>query len=193
MQAVAAAGVRWPSVVFLIHGSTVVINALLERKGARTALVTTEGFRDVYEIGRINRPQSFFLGFRKPVPLVPRSWRFEVPERRSAEGEVIRPLDRDALVVLGHRLRRLGAEAVAVAFLHAYRNPVHEVEAKAILREMLLDAFITCSHEVSREYPEYERTSTTAANAFVGPVVRHYVQDLRRRMADSGFGGQWAI
>lgn len=193
LQAVAAAGVLWPAVEFLIHGSTVVINALLERKGARTALVTTEGFRDVYEIGRINRPQSFFLGFRKPVPLVPRSWRFEVPERLSAEGEVIRPLDRDALVALGQRLQRLGAEAVAVVFLHAYRNPVHEIEAKAILQEMLPAAFITCSHEVSREYREYERTSTTAANAFVGPGVRQYVQDLRRRMAGAGFEGRWAI
>src|SRR5919201_265160 len=126
----------------VLHGSTVVINAILERRGAQTALITTRGFRDVYEIGRINRPESFNLFFRKHVPLVSRSRRFEVEERLNAEGEVLVPF-----------------------------NQVQAVAARL---------FVTLSHELSREYREYERTSTTVANAFVGPIVRGYIDHLEQ-------------
>jgi N-methylhydantoinase A len=178
---------------FLIHGSTVVVNALIERKGARTALVTTRGFRDVYEIGRINRPDAFNLGFTKHEPLIPRELVFEVPERVRADGSVQTPLDEDAARAVADRLAALGVEAVAVVFLHAYRNAEHEARMGELLAEALPGAYVTLSHDVSREYREYERTSTVAANAFVGPVVSDYLQRLEGRMQDEGAAGGVAI
>jgi N-methylhydantoinase A len=169
---------------FIIHGSTVAINAILERKGARTALVTTAGFRDVYEIGRINRPDSFNLFFRKHVPLVPRDRCFEVSERMLYDGTVRTPFDEEAAD---------GIESVAIVFLHAYANVDHEVRMREILRGIAPDMFVTASHEVSREYREFERTSTTVANAYVGPRVSRYLEDLDRRLRDAAFPGELLI
>ena len=186
LAAIADAGVDVSRPSLLLHGSTVVINALIERRGARTALVTTKGFRDVYEIGRVNRPESFNLFFRKHQPLVPRTLRFEVPERMSAAGEVLAPFDAAEAEALARRLRDLGIEAVAVLFLHAYRNPAHEVRMRKILEQAVPGVFVSTSHEVSNEYREFERTSTVVANAFVGPLVRSYLGGLERDMTAAG-------
>ena len=173
----------------IIHGSTIVINAILERKGARTALITTRGFRDVYEIGRINRPESFNLFFRKHRPLIPRDLVFEVPERMLADGAEEAPLDESTAREVVRGLRKLGVEAVAIMFLHSYRTPAHEVRMRDIVREEAPHLFVTASHELSREYREYERTSTVAANAYVGPMVSRYLGELEQRLQNDGFAG----
>lgn len=173
----------------LKHGCTVVINSILERRGARTALVTTEGFRDILEIGRGNRPESFNLFFRRLAPLVPREFRFEVRERISAKGEVVTPLDSACLPNLAAELKAGGIEAIAICFLHSYRNPAHEAEVAAYLKEQG-DWFVTTSHELSREFREYERTSTVVVNAFVGPRTSTYVDRFRSGAENSGFKGQ---
>jgi N-methylhydantoinase A len=166
-----------------LHGSTMAINTVLERKGARTALLTTEGFRDVYEIGRGNRPDAFDINFQRPQPLVPRRLRLEVSERLNARGEVLTPLDEVAVLALGRQLVNEGIEAVAVCFLHSYANPVHEALAGRLLRQAYPSLFVTLSHEILREFREYERTSTTVLNAYVGPRVRndllHHVAGAR--------------
>jgi N-methylhydantoinase A len=135
------------------HGTTVVINALLERKGARTALITAEGFRDLLELGRGNRPEPFNIFYRRDPPLAPRPLRYEVRERMGAKGEVVEPLDLDALAALADRLVADDVEAIAVCFLHAYRNPAHEQAAGALLRERT-GCFVSLSHELSREWRE---------------------------------------
>src|SRR5262245_30281860 len=140
----------------LIHGSTVGLNTFLERKGARTALVTTEGFRDVYEIARANRPEMYNLFYKRPTPLVPRREVFELPERLLASGEVDRPLTPEAVDALADRLAEGGYESVAVALLHSYANPEHELLVERILARRLDGASISLSHRVAREYREYE-------------------------------------
>ena len=177
----------------LIHGSTVVINALIERRGARAALVTTRGFRDVYAIGRVNRPDSYNRFFRRHEPLIGRDMTFEVPERMRADGEVATPLDEQAARAVARQLAALEVEAVAVVLLHAYRNPQHEVILGEILREELPDVYITLSHEISREYREFERTSTVAANAFVGPLVSDYLGRFETHLRDAGAKMELAI
>ncbi|MBI3091785.1 MAG: hydantoinase/oxoprolinase family protein [Candidatus Tectomicrobia bacterium] len=177
----------------LIHGSTLVVNAILEQRGAKTALITTKGFRDIYEIGRINRPESFNLFFRKHVPLIPRYLRFELNERLNAQGEVLIPFDEAEARELARRIVRQGVEAVAVLFLHSYCNPEHEARMKAILEEEAPHLYVSASHELSREYYEYERTSTVAANAYVGPMVRAYLRDLEARGSREGLRGRVMI
>jgi N-methylhydantoinase A len=192
-NAIEVAGASPASAEFIIHGSTVAINAILERKGARTALITTKGFRDVYEIGRINRPDSFNLFFRKHVPLVPRDRIFEVPERLRFDGSVIAPLDEPAARAIGRELRDQDVEAVAVMFLHSYANVSHERRMVEILREEVPGVFVAASHDISREQREYERTSTVAANAYVGPRVSHYLGLLEDRLESEGFEGNLLI
>ena len=170
----------------IVHGSTVVINSLIERKGSRAAIVTTRGFRDVYEIGRVNRPNAFDLQFEQHRPLIPRELVFEIDERVRAGGQVQRPLDEIEARRLGRHLAELDVEAIAVVLLHSYRNPEHEVRLGRILAEENPDAYVTLSHELSREYREFERTSTTAANAFVGPTVTRYLERLHARLSDGG-------
>ena len=191
--AIAQAGVSTASAEFIIHGSTVAINAILERNGARTALVTTEGFRDVYEIGRINRPDSFNLFFRKHVPLVPRDRCFEILERMLYDGSVWKPFDEASARVLAQQLTDTGIESVAIVFLHAYANVDHEVRMRDILLTANPQFFVTASHQISREYREYERTSTTVANAYVGPRVSRYLENLDRRLRGESFGGELLI
>ena len=190
LAAIADAGADVHGSSILIHGSTVVINAIIERRGARTALVTTKGFRDVYEIGRINRPESFNLYFRKPEPLVPRRLRFEISERLNAAGEVLVPFPDAEALALAKRLSDLGMEAVAVVFLHAYRNPAHEKRMQELLERLAPELFVSASHEICNEYREFERTSTTVANAYVGPLVRSYLSDLEREIVASGLRPQ---
>lgn len=176
-----------------LHGSTIAINAILERTGAKAALVTTEGFRDVYEIGRINRPDAYNLFFCKHVPLIERALRFEVKERVRADGEVLVPLDEHELAALSERLDKLGIEAVAIMFINGYANPAHEARAKAILSKRHPGMFVTASHELSQEYREFERCSTVAANAYIGPKVRRYVGEIDAHIRKSGFHGSFLI
>jgi N-methylhydantoinase A len=187
------AAVRFEEMTTLIHGSTIVVNAIIERRGAKTALVTTKGFRDVYEIGRINRPESFNPRFRKHRPLVPREDVFEVSERMLADGSVRTPFDENEAREVARIIKDEGFEAVAVLFLHSYRTPEHEIRMREILRETEPKLFVSVSHELSREYREYERTSTVAANAYVGPIVSQYLGDLERRLRDKKFAGNLMI
>ena len=193
LEGLTKATVQFGEVSSLIHGSTVVINAIIERQGAKTALVTTKGFRDVYEIGRINRPESFNPRFRKHRPLVPRENIFEVTERMLADGSVCTPFDEEEAREVARIIKEEGFEAVAVLFLHSYRAPEHEIRMCQILRETEPSLFLSASHELSREYREYERTSTVAANAYVGPKVSQYLGDLERRLRDHRFGGSLMI
>jgi len=192
-ESLAKAAVPLGDASLLIHGSTVVVNAIVERKGAKTALVTTQGFRDVYEIGRINRPESFNPRFRKHRPLVPRELVFEVPERMLADGAVRLPLDEQAARQIAQILKEAGIEAAAVLFLHSYRSPQHEIRMCEILSETNPHFFVSASHELSREYREYERTSTVVANAYVGPLVSRYLGDLEQRLQQAGFRGDLMI
>jgi N-methylhydantoinase A len=187
------AAVPLETVELLIHGSTVVVNSIIERRGAKTALVTTKGFRDVYEIGRINRPESFNPRFRKHRPLVPRENIFEVNERMLADGSVRTAFDEQEARQVAQIIREEGFEAVAVLFLHSYRAPEHEIRMCQILRETDPRLFVSASHELSREYREYERTSTVAANAYVGPKVSQYLGDLEQRLRANRFAGNLMI
>ncbi|HEY4404847.1 MAG TPA: hydantoinase/oxoprolinase N-terminal domain-containing protein, partial [Xanthobacteraceae bacterium] len=169
------AGSDYASAGLFLHGSTVAINTVLERTGARTALIITQGFRDIYEIGRINRPDAYNLFFQKHVPLVERALRFEVAERVLADGEIDRPLDEAEIARLGERLAQSGIEACAILFLNCYAKPEHEARAKAILEANHPGMFVSASHELSQEYREFERCSTVVANAYIGPKVRRYI------------------
>jgi N-methylhydantoinase A len=187
------AGCDVPGIRELLHGSTIAINTVLERSGAVTALITTEGFRDVYALGRGNRPDAFNLDFHRPRPLVPRELTFEISERMNAAGEALRPIDSRAVEALGRRLDALGIEAVAICFLHSYANPAHEIVAGEMLRRLCPHIFVTTSHEILREFREYERTSTTALNAFVGPRVAKYLERFEDFARVAKFSGQIAI
>ncbi|MDM0059240.1 hydantoinase/oxoprolinase family protein [Variovorax fucosicus] len=176
-----------------LHGSTIAINTLLERNGANTALLITEGFRDIYEIGRVNRPDAYNLFFNKHQPLVKRSLRFEVAERLRADGSLHKPLDEGAVRELARELKGQNIEAVAVLLLHSYRNPAHEQRVKQILQEELPGAFVSASHELSQEYREFERVSTVVANAYVGPRVSQYLGQLETHLSDKGFGGDFYV
>jgi N-methylhydantoinase A len=174
----------------VLHGSTIAINTVLERKGARTALLTTKGFRDVYAIGRSNRIEAFNLFFHRPQPLTRREMTFEIEERLNAAGAVIRPLDEHQVELIAHRLGEAGVEAVAVCFLHSYANPAHERRAGEVLRRVNPNMFVTLSHEILREFREYERTSTTVLNAYVGPRVRAYLGTLETYLRRADFDGR---
>src|SRR5262245_2356062 len=159
------AGSDYASAGLFLHGSTVAITTILERTGARTALVITEGFRDIYEIGRINRPDAYNLYFKKHVPLVERALRFEVKERVLSDGEVERALDEAEITALAARLASLEIEAAAILFLNCYRNAEHEARAKKIIEAKNPGMFVSASHALSQEYREFERCSTVVANA----------------------------
>ncbi len=172
--------------VEMVHGCTVATNAILEGKGARTALVTTRGFRDVLELRRIRVPSLYDPLYRKPKPLCPRNLRFEVSERVGARGEVVVPLDEDDVRGVAAELTRLEVEAVSVCFLHSYANPEHERLAGEILRNHLPDVFISLSVDILPQIREYERTSTAVINAYVGPIVRRYLEDMRGDLRRAG-------
>ncbi len=174
---------------FVNHGTTLVINALIERRGAKAALIATKGFADVLEIARGNRPDPFDLYYRRDEPLIPRERRYEVSERIGSDGSVIEPIDEAALAALASILRDDGIEAVAVSFMNAYANPRHEERATDILRGIVPDAYVTHGTAICREWYEYERTATVAANAYVGPQVSGYIAALDRRLRQDGFEG----
>ena len=190
---VSKAGSRMAEADLFLHGSTIAINTMLERTGARVALVTTQGFRDIYEIGRVNRPDAFNLRHRKHEPLVERALRFEVRERLMYDGSVLDPLDMDSLNEVADRIERERVEAIAILFLHAYRNPAHEVAAREALQRRFPDVFITISSELSLEYREFERTSTVVANAYVGPRVHRYLEEIDTQTRKDGFTGKFMV
>src|SRR5271163_4017328 len=190
---VAKAGSDYRSAALFLHGSTIAINTMLERTGAHTALIITEGFRDVYEIGRINRPDAYNLFFRKHEPLVERALRFEAKERILADGDVDVALDESEIAVLGARLDALGIEATAILFLNCYRNPAHEARAKALIEANHPGMFVSASHELSQEYREFERCSTVVANAYIGPKVRRYLQEIDGHIRSEGFRGSFLV
>jgi N-methylhydantoinase A len=174
---------------FVKHGTTLVINALLQRVGAKTALLATKGFRDLLEIGRGNRTRPFDLRFHREPPLIPRELRFDVTERVRGSGQVQTPLAIGELKTLADKLREAGVESLAISFLNSYLTPDHERAAAVEMRRLLPDVFITIGTELTREWHEFERTATAAANAYVGPQVSKYIAEFDSELRQGGFTG----
>jgi N-methylhydantoinase A len=189
----AKASVDLAGLEFFVHGTTLGINALLTRGGARVAVVTTQGFRDVYEVGRTDREPMYDFTYRRPKSLVPRRLVFEVEERLTHRGEVLVAFGRESASLVARRLREEGVEAVAVCFLHSYANPAHELEMEQVLREECPGVSVTLSHRLSREYREYERTSTAVIDAYVKPITSSYLETLERKLEASHFAGQFLL
>ena len=185
-----AAGLGFGDVDVFLHGTTLATNAIIERRGARTALLATDGFRDVVEIADEGRFDQYDLSLVRTPPLVPRERRFTVPERMDVTGRVVVELDEAALETVARALRDAGIEALAIAFLHSYENPAHERRAGEILAALCPDLSITLSSDVCPEAREYERTSTAIANAFVQPLVAGYLGRLRDALAAAGCRGE---
>jgi len=185
----ADAGHGFADVDVFVHGTTLATNAVIERRGARTALVATEGFRDVLDIANESRYDQYDLSIEKPRPLVPRALRFTVPERMDVHGGVRLALDEAAVRALAPRLGAQGIESVAIAFMHSYANPEHERRTRDLLKEELPDLWVTLSSEVCPEVREYERTSTAVANAYVQPLMESYLARMQEALAAEGFKG----
>ena len=177
----------------IIHGTTLVTNALIERKGAVTALLTTEGFRDAVAIGTEHRYDMYDVFIEKPEPLVPRSLRYGVRERALDDGSVMLDLDEEQIRSIVAELRERGVRAVAVSFLHSFRNPEHERRVREILAEQAPEMVVSISSEVAPEIREYERTSTTVANVYTRPLVEGYLHSLEDRLRRLGFRGSLYI
>ncbi|MBI2361385.1 MAG: hydantoinase/oxoprolinase family protein [Deltaproteobacteria bacterium] len=177
----------------LVHGTTLVTNAIIERKGAPTALLTTAGFRDALEIGREHRYELYDLNLEFPKPLVPRYLRFDVPERIAADGSVLQPLDEGFVRRLVAELRDKGIRAIGVSYLNSFRNPAHERRTAQIISEMAPEIRVSLSSEVVAEIREFQRTSTTAANVYVQERVANYLEELRRRLDRIGFAGSFFV
>ncbi|MGE0212091.1 MAG: hydantoinase/oxoprolinase family protein [Parvibaculaceae bacterium] len=187
VQVLDQAGIGLEEVGVLIHGTTLATNALIERKGARTAFITTRGFRDIVETGYEKRFDHYDLMIDRPMPLVPRTRRLELEERLSADGDVLVPLDEAAIPKLAETLKAEKVDAVAIGFLHAYAHPAHERKARDLLaRHLPKDVTICLSSEVAPEIREYERFSTTCANAYVRPLMAGYLERLRRDLKARG-------
>lgn len=170
----------------IVHGTTLATNAIIARQGARTALITTEGFRDVLAMGDEGRFDQYDIMIRKPEPLIPRWWRYGIPERIAADGEVLLPLDDAALAALAPRLRAEGIDSIAIGFLHAHANPLHEERAAKVLSRLLPGVALSLSSRISPEIGEYQRFSTTAANAYVQPLIAAYLDRLEAGLAIMG-------
>ena len=188
-ESVRVAGINVSDFAMMKHGTTQVINALIQRAGSRTALITTAGFKDIVEIGRGNRPVPFALNYRRNPPLVSREYRFEVAERLDSSGQVVEPLDTEGLSDIIARLREMDIQSVAISFVNSYLNPVHEDAAAEIIRRELPGVFVTTGTSLSREWFEYERVSTAIANAYVSARMAPYSRRLEDRLKDDGFRG----
>ncbi|RKQ85735.1 N-methylhydantoinase A [Mycolicibacterium mucogenicum 261Sha1.1M5] len=175
------------------HGSTLGLNSLLTRSGARIAIIGTRGFRDVYLLGRTDRTVMYDFAYQKPEPLLERYDTFEVTERSMFDGSVVAPLDADDARAVAREIAKRGYDAVAVAFLHAYANPEHELQMRAILEEEAPGVEVTLSNELSREYREYERTSTAVLDAYIKPIMRSYLRALEDELAERGFEGRFLM
>ncbi len=193
MDVLAKGNVSLEEIVHLAHGTTVVINALTERKGIVTGLITTEGFRDVLEIARGNRPDFFNLHYEKPPPFVPRRLRREVPGRLTVDGSERRPLDLSGLPAIIDDFRSESVQAVAICLLHSYADPRHEQEVLERVRELWPEVSVVASHQITREWREYERTSTAVLSTYVQPVAERYLTRLADGVREGGFDGQLYI
>lgn len=193
MDAVARAGLDYKDVEVFAHGTTVVINALTERKGVKTGLITTKGFRDILEIARGNRPDFFNLRYRKPEPFVPRYLRREVPERLNYRGEILEPLDVSGIADIVASFQSEGVEAVAICLLHAYANPAHEEAVAAEVRRLWPEVGMVSSHQITREWREYERTNTAVLCAYVQPIAQDYLGRMETQLSQSGFKGAFYV
>ena len=174
------------AIAYLGHGTTVATNALITHRGAKVGLLTTEGFRDLLEIGRQKRPDLYDLFAEKPQTLVPRALRFELPERMLRTGEIDTPLDEDAVRKAARAMKEAGVEAVAICFLYAFVNPVHEQAARRIVEEEMPGVFLCASHEIAPEFREFERLSTATVNAYLGPIMHRYISRLTPRLQQLG-------
>ncbi len=190
MNVMAKTGVELGELAFIAHGTTVVINTLTERTGVKTGLITTEGFRDSLEIARGNRPDYFNLDYEKPAPFVPRYLRREIPGRITYRGLERHALDLDGLTQIVADFRADGVEAVAICLLNAYVDPTHEVAVLRRLRDLWPGVAAVASHQITREWREYERTNTAVLSAYVQPVAERYLGRLATGTRDAGFGGQ---
>jgi N-methylhydantoinase A len=186
MNALAAAECELAALDLIVHGTTTTTNAVLERKLSRTGLITTQGFRDVLELGRRTRPQAYGMTGQF-TPLIPRDLRLEVPERTDAAGQVVTPLDETALRTAARTLLDAGCEAVVVHFLHSYANPAHEQRAGAVLAEIWPNSHITLGHAILQESREFERGVTAAVNASVQPILDRYLRRLTESLAEGGY------
>ena len=188
-SALALSGTTIADVETFVHGTTLATNAIIERRGAKTALVATDGFRDVIEIGTESRYDQYELALARPKPLVPRPLRFTVRERIDARGKELLPLNEEDVAIVAGRLRDAAVESVAIAFMHGYVDGTHERRCEALLRAALPGVRFSLSNEVCPEIREYERTSTTIANAYVQPLMDSYLQRMDARLRDTGFQG----
>jgi N-methylhydantoinase A len=183
-------GVEPGSIHAVVHATTVATNTILEHKGAKTALITTDGFRDVLEMRRLRIPVMYDLQYDKPTPLVPRRSRYELTERLDARGDVQTPLDETQARTIADRLVAEGVEAVAICFLHSYVNGEHEQRMAQIVRDAFnRKVYLSVSSEILPEIREYERTSTAVVNAYIGPVIEHYVNSLSAQLTSAGVNG----
>ena len=187
------ADVSLRDVDFFAHGTTVVINALTERKGVKTGLITTRGFRDILEIARGNRPDFFNLRYQKPEPFVPRYLRHEVSGRMSYKGEVLDALALSEIAPIVDALKKEKVEAIAICLLHSYANPEHEISVVKELRRLWPEVSVVASHEISREWREYERTNTAAVCAYVQPTTEKYLGKIEDRLASEDFPGSFYV
>lgn len=186
LDAIVKGDINLNEVNFFAHGTTVVINALTERKGAKTALITTKGFRDVLEIARCNRPDLFNFNFVKQPPFVPRYLRFEVDERINYKGEILRELDVSNLSKIVEICKKENVEAIAVCLLHSYKNPIHEIQLIKELKKFNFPVELIGSYEVTREWREYERTSSSVLSAYVLPIAKKYLNKLENKLKTQG-------
>lgn len=183
-------GLAPAEILDFIHGTTTIINALTERKGAKTALITTKGFRDVLELARCNRPDLFNMVFAKPRPFIPRYLRKEVEERIGYDGSILCPLKEEDIREAVTYFKKEGVEAIAVCFINSYANDVHELRTAEVIRELWSEVSVTASTDVTKEWREYERTSTASLNSYVMPVASAYINHLESRLKEIGCTGK---
>src|SRR4030043_44714 len=186
MDVISAADIQPSDFASFVHGTTIVINAITERKGAKVGLLTSEGFRDVLEIGRGTRPDFFNLEYRKPKPFVDRYLRREVKGRINYRGVETAPLDLASLPEILDDFRAAGVEAIAISFINSYANPAHEEAALEMVRELWPEVSAVASHQITREWREYERTNTAVLSAYVQPVAHRYLDCLTSVLYEAG-------
>lgn len=189
MNVLKKGGLTSNEIEMFIHGSTIVINTLTERKGVKVGLITTKGTKDVLEIARGNRPDLYNFKYKKPKPFVERHLRLEVEERLNYKGEVLVDLDYEDLIDAIDHFKTEGVEAIAIVFLHSYRNDIHEKKAKAFIEDNWTGIHVTASHEISKEWREYERTNTTVLNSYVKPIANQYINNLNQELIQEGING----
>lgn len=189
MNVIEKSGISTTDIDMFIHGSTIVINTLTERKGAKVGLITTEGMRDVLEIARGNRPDLYNFKYQKPKPFVERYVRCEVEERLNYKGDVITELNKDELEKVIQHFKKQKVEAIAISFLHSYKNSIHEQMAKEYIQSVWPEVYVTASYEISKEWREYERTNTTVLNSYVKPIANQYINRLNIELENKDIFG----